>query len=523
MVKNLWSIVLNIYKKYYPFLFKHRNIIAVLFLLVTTTFLRFRYLDYSDYISDEPGTFLYRGDQTKYNLTTWEFLLRQRKGPLQIAVAYIPYLLVGNYSSEIAQRIPFALFNVASVLVLYLFISKVTKNKAIGFVSAFLFATNGFILAFGRIAQYQSLNMFFSFTALYLYSGLISSKKNLILKTSLGTAMFCLSLLAHWDAIYILPLIIYFFSKFLLSKEYNSSYKIKLLLINLVVGSLLLLWFLIPYAISLAQNVVNQEYLEKRFGLRDNFSNLKNINRWIVYNPFLSIYFYPVTAFIGALFSKKYFIFTLWVVFIIAIYTFFVPSPGTHIYNAVAPLAILSAIGIVKFIKLVPTKFKLLPVFLTIAALGFFYIQSYLILVDHRVEYPWKQEKILWLVTRKYTHEDKLNHKIGFPLKRYWRQISDFVNEQNEINNESCNYDTNEEKTLSKFYMQVPLQSSGCIYAIGIKRPLSFANDYKFPQYSKKKTVLKIDNEYGTTVVNIYKVLDRVWDEYKYKVDESKY
>jgi len=43
-------------------------------------------------------------------------------------------------------------------------------------------------------------------------------------------------------------------------------------------------------------------------------------------------------------------------------------------------------------------------------------------------------------------------------------------------------------------------------YAIGVKEPLSFAEDWRHTNISGKSLVKRIDNEYGETIVNIYRV-----------------
>ena len=131
----------------------------VLLLLVTTASLRFINLSYSDYISDEPGTFLYRGGKKTPTISTWEFFMNERKGPLQIIVGFIPYSIVGNYKNELAQRIPFSLFSLAAVFVFYQAIKELTKDATAALISAALLSFNGLIMAYGRIAQYQNLNL----------------------------------------------------------------------------------------------------------------------------------------------------------------------------------------------------------------------------------------------------------------------------------------------------------------------------------------------------------------------------
>jgi hypothetical protein len=482
---------------------KYGEVYVILVLAVAAIFLRFTNLGYSDYISDEPGTFLYRGTPERYAVSPLKFLLQQKKGPIQVFVGMLPYSIVGNYNNELAQRIPFALYSVLAIIIFYKAISKLTKNRLAGFLAAALLMVNGFIVAFGRVAQYQNLNMFFSFAALYFYSELLISSKKLIKNTLLGTLMFSISLLSHWDAVYILPVVIFIFVKFLLNPAFSKKYKVRILLYNFLLGCLLLLPFLSPYVAEYLGSLQNQEYFSRRVGLRDTFDMESASSRFLLYNPFFTYQFYVVCGLLGILFDLG--AFTLWFGFCFIVYKFFIHHSGTHIYNLVIPAIVLSAVGISGIVRLLPRFVKILPVLVALGFIGFFYYQSWLLFVDHTKEYPWEQEIIWKYETREYTHEDVLTNKIGFPLKRNWREISDFVNEQNKLNGEDFGYITNEDKGLAGFYMDVPYRDHSGFYAIGIKRPLSFANDYKFPQIRGKHTIKKFEIS-GENMVQIYRV-----------------
>ena len=56
--------------------------------------------------------------------------------------------------------------------------------------------------------------------------------------------------------------------------------------------------------------------------------------------------------------------------------------------------------------------------------------------------------------------------------------------------------------------MEVPYGRTQGYYVVGAKRPVSFMNDYDFPQIKGKKEVKKIRNKKGDTVAKIYVVKD---------------
>lgn len=494
------------------FLVKHKELLLVTFLVLSLGFLRFYDLGYSDYISDEPGTFFYRGGKKNPEMTPWEFMLSQRKGPLQLFVGYIPYLLVGNYKNELAQRIPFALFSTSAVVAFYFLVKKLSKSSFVGFVSAFLFGVNGLVVAYGRVAQYESLNMLFSFLALWFYSKLecllrrTAARPPTVYSSLLGTFFFSLSLLAHWDAVYILIPVSYIFFQFFKGNSLSLGQKIQLLGLNALVFLLVTGWFLTPYFINLQSNASNAAYAENILGFGGTFKNRKDLFYFSLYNPFLTFYLYLVFGVIGIFFSRKNPIFIFWAVAIILAFRFFVKYSGLHFYNIFPPIVILVAYVFYALYKskLWLVKYSSLTVLFLV--LGFLYYQSYLVFVDHKVEYPWDREKIVFWKTPKYTHETEMRHKTGFPHKRYWQEISDFINTQNYLRGETLGYFTNEYKEVAKFYLDIEYVSGGRFYAIGIKRPTSFAIDYKLSQIKNKSTVHVIENEFGEGVTRIYRV-----------------
>jgi len=495
-------------KNFCVFIRSRLSKITLFTILVVTLSLRFIYLGYSDYISDEPGTFFYRGHGADADLSKWEFLLKQRKGPMQIFIGLIPHTIVGNYNNELAQRIPFAISGAAAIVVFYFLVLKITSNKFVAFVSSTLLSVNGLIVAYGRIAQYESLNLLFSFLALYFYADFSIKGANYLKSSLLGTFFFCLSFLTHWDAIYILIPSAVFFILFLKNASrsgIDSKYMVKIILANLFSVAILLLWFMIPYVSYQSKLPKSVEYLNSIVTLDNAFPTAQEIAQFKLYNPFFTYWFYLILGAVGTLVYKKSYIFLIWFAGVFLIMRFFIDYSGLHFYNILIPLVVLAAFGIDKLSKL--SKYVKIPVIVaTLFFLGFFYYQSYLLFVDHSVEYPMEREKIFGMKTPRITYEDELRHKTGFPLKRYWGDINDFVNEQNELRGESYGYTSNEYDSLTQFYMDTDRRECDGFYAIGVKRPLSLQMDYKFPQIKGKSTVHKIQNENGDTVVNIYRV-----------------
>lgn len=485
----------------------------ILILLVGSCYLRFKNLGYSDYIGDEHKAFL----ELSEGQTTWDFFMSQRKGPMQFLVSQIPYSITGDFRNEFAQRLPFSIISVLAVLVFYTLVKKLTKESLIAFISTFLLMVNGFIVGFGRIAQYQSLNLLFSFLALYFYTDLIERDEETVKSSVLGTLFWCLSILSHWDAIFILPVVIIIFIKYLIRRDIEKSIKIRLVIFNFLFGCLILLPFLVPYIKYQLNSVENSAYFERRIeighGLRDRYKLLIEL-----YNPFVTFWLLVIAGVLGVLFIKKSWIYLIWFIFGYLSFEIFVRKPGTHIYNFLTPVFILCGIGISNLVKISPSIIRKLIFFVLTLVFVFLFYQTHFIFIDHVREYPW-QEKTFYklkglpkalkrysiLETPTYTYEQKLP-LFGFPHKRYWNEINDFINTQNEVNNKSYGYITNEVKTIAEWYMDAKYKADSGFYVVAIKYPLSFVDDWSFVQIGGKELVYSLKNDQKYTIVKIYRV-----------------
>ncbi|MBT7349302.1 phospholipid carrier-dependent glycosyltransferase [candidate division WWE3 bacterium] len=490
---------------------KPTRIYLYILLLVTVT-LRLINLSYSDYIQDEVTTFFYWGGMKNVTMTPYNFLLNEQKGPLQVLVGYIPRAIVGNYDNALAQRLPFALFGIASVLMFYYMVEKLTKNSLVAFLAAFLFSTNGLILGYSRIAQYQNLLFFFSFSSLYYFADLINAKlkgANLMRSTIIGSVLFSIGFYAHWYAVFILIPIGYLIAVFLLNKKRPIKIKITVILANLLIVLALILPYYVPYIKNLLGSERNTDYAERLLGKGKPFSERRDLKQFFLYNPFLTYYLYLALGFIGIVVSRKKVIFTVWFLVVLAFFRYFVLYTGLHFYNIFIPLIILVAYGMSFFLKSKLRLVRYASTVLVALVLAFLYVQSYLVFVDHRTEYPMQQEQILYWKTRSYSHEDRMRHKTGFPHKRYWEEINAWVNEQNLTHEVPYDYHTNEDKGIARIYMDSSQSREDHLYIIGIKNPYSMAYDFKFSQFKPKSTVHTIENEYGVNVVRIYRLDER--------------
>ncbi len=475
-----------------------KNHLATLLLLVfgALFLLRIINLGYSDYSTDEATVLGYLRSNSQVFST--DYLLQQRKGPLQWLVVLLPYFILKDVYHEFAFRLPFAIFNIFALYFFFKFVEKETKNFSLALMSTFLLGVNGFIVAFGRFVQYQSLNLFFSSLSLYFFARFLHEDKNKFFY--FGTATFSLSLLAHWDAVFIVPYLIYVIMK---------KFDLKMILVSVFLGLMLVGPFLIPFLRDLRSNERNRDYFSSRLGLKEEISLQEVRFKTSVYNPFLFIGFTVLLLFVAVPFARQYYIFWFWFLSVFAAFLLFIKVPGTHTYNILLPVTVLVSSGYRELSRYFKNGYKLLPIGVIIAVLCFFYYQTYILFVNVDKEYPWEQEKIFRYLTPEYDHGDLTNHIIGFTHGRKWSEARIFIEEylNNQDPKEKYTYITNENKTIANFYIDLDYGESNRMLALGVKNPYNFAQDYKFSYISGRKTLHNIKNAHGDTLIRIYEII----------------
>jgi hypothetical protein len=479
--------------------FKRYGLLILLILLAT--FLRFYNLGYSEFQDDEKKAFIRKNETT----STFQFFMEQRKGPMQFLVTSATLLIKNEPRNELLIRFPFTVANLLSVIVFYLLLKELFDSDITAFLGGLIFSLNGFIVGFARIAQYQNLNILFSLLSLYFFIKLSKSARNSLLFSLLGAFFFSLSLLSHWDAVFFLVPIIFYYFKYLLDHKYSLKSKLIVSLVTLVFGCILLLPYLIPYTNSHLANRSNVEYFNRRVGL-SNYSFTKHKFIFELYNPYMALYFLPLLGFIGIFNKKRGLLFLFWFIINLLLIRYLMVKPGTHIYNYVIPLIILASSGIhflVRHKKLFASS--IIPMLLLI---GFLYYQSYILFLDHKNEYPWDKNEILntkniKLVTSPYKEKEVLT--FGFPHYRSWKQVNEIV--RNDPDN--CTYISNEGKEITQIYMESKygiMASRSCYYIADVKRPfITGADGAVFPQISRNRPVYIYEHQ-GEKLLKLYKI-----------------
>ena len=492
------------------------NILPIL-LGFATLWLRLIGLGYSDYQGDEIKA-LFLPDPTQ---PISNFLLTQRKGPIQFLVTFILKIFDPTYSSRFFMRLPFA---IAGILTVYFFYRLVEMHfsKRAAFFGAFFLATNGFFVAFSRIIQYQAFVIFFMVLSLYFFT--LSSKKEgwKIKGLYLGFISWALSCLSHYDGIFIAPFVFYTIYKWV--KTYNiKTIKEFLRFFSLpgLISALLLASFYIPFVLEISKSTLS--YWQGRItSTGGKISSSKYL--FTVYQPIYVIHIYSILVVLGtaSIFLKvinyvkqKNFEETLlyigigfWFIVPFIFLEVFVDIPGTHVYTYLISTFLVLGLGIdfiYKYFVKVLGKFafaKFLFWLGTMIIFSFIFLQSNQIFVEHQTEYPWESEKFLaWELTQP-TPAFHLS-MFGFPYYRHWNEIGDFI----EYSENNGYYSTNERKSIARYHISLKKDTKEAGYFIYIKNPQSFTNNIIYEKanyWAKNYQEILSFYKNGKSVAKIY-------------------
>jgi predicted membrane-bound mannosyltransferase len=410
--------------------------------------LRLWNLGYSDFQGDEIKA-LYRPDPGE---GLWDFLLGQRKGPVQFVTTYLVHFIDPHYANELLVRLPFAIAGVLSLWFFYRFVEMHFDHR-VAVIATGLYATNGMIVALSRLAQYQAMMMLFTALGLYFLSKALFDERFKIWGLLLGAAFWALGVLAHFDGMLILPFVLYIVLQYFLKYR-----KFRPVFWAGVLFSAIIMSFYGPYGIALSHSTVN--YWEDRFvGDPDKLQSSTYL--FETYNPMYTYQLYIVLTVIAAVCMACAFwkrrdllrntFLLLWLLGVVIFFEVVMSEPGTHILNYQIPLTIFMAFGVSTMLGLLkPKALKAVGVTIVAAIFAFLVAQSYVVYVDHTREYPYQAEKFLGHELPKVDPDDGYELRIfGFPYNRGWGQIGEYVR----ADRTKRIYATNDKDSIAVFYM----------------------------------------------------------------------
>jgi len=523
-------------KKYLSLKYAKENFYIIVIAIISFV-LRFINLGYSDYQGDEIRALYLPADGQSFS----EYIIDQRKGPVQFIITYLIKMVGISYDNQFLVRLPFAIAGFLAVIFFFKLI-KIHFGKKVAFYSSIFFATNGFLVAFSRIAQYQSFVVFFMITALYFLSLANVDERYKKKGIYLGLIFWALSILSHYDGVFIFPFVFYLLLTWFKKSDIAKKDKLVTFLCAGTISLALLLSFYIPFVSSLSDETM--DYWSGRIS-GDGLGKMASSKYlFTVYQPVYSIHIYTVLFILGAGFislgllskyilkikklpnfireflthttelmemiqrdSLKIYFFLVWIFVSVAFYEKFVHVPGTHIYNYLIPMFVVLAFGLITFESIAFKVFEigLVKMFNLVGScilLFFLSAQSYAIFVDNFREYPWEEENFLIWRFSKPNQEYNLT-MFGFPYFRDWEGIRDFT----KAHPEATLYLTNEKRMITEYYLGLKRGEKDTGFYIYIKEPQSFVGEIlneKALYWTQKYEPVYTVTRYGRDMVRVY-------------------
>jgi hypothetical protein len=292
----------------------------------------------------------------------------------------------------------------------------------------------------------------------------------------LGAVCWALGVLAHYDALLILPFVLY------LAVEYYRKHRsMTPAIAPAAVFAVAVAAFYIPFALSISDST--KDYWSNRLtGGEDKISSSTYL--FGVYNPLLTLPLYAVLSGLGAVYLlhalatrrarlRDAFL-VLWISGVVIFFEVVVNVPGTHIFNYLLPLMILMGLGVAFVLDIL--RFRLLRVALSAALVGvgaFLVAQSYALYVEHKESYPWGPERLLGQTVPPVKIDRYHTSLFGFPYDGGWRTIKTHLENRPAAGDPS--FLTNDKGSIAEFYMAGYDESADELgYYVHVRYPQSF-------------------------------------------------
>ncbi len=400
-----------------------------------------------------------------------DFLLGQRKGPLQFLVTCTTRLIDPDFSSELVVRLPFC---IAGILAVYFFYKLVRLHfgEKPGIYAALFMATNGLFVAFSRITQYQSFTVLFTVLTLYALSLALVDEKWRFQGLYWGAVSAAICLLAHFDGGFVLPPAAYLLFLWLRKGGAQiKSWKLwKPVIMAGGIFALLVGAFYLPYALKLSEYQLG--YWEERI----TGATSDSIGLFKLYNPTIVIFIYLILIILSLFqFSReeKYVLLWIWFLPPLIFMEMVMTDPRTHFYTYLIPLTIFAGLGLSTFENLLKRWFHrfgaLMGYGVNLILFVFLALLSHTIFIQHPPEYPWQTKSFLVWKFQPQAYEGMM----GFPYSRHWREIGKFL--QNNQGDNPAWYISNEKVAIAGFYLPENIQ----FYDVESKKPPKIAPDEK--------------------------------------------
>lgn len=188
------------------FFLRETGVLPLVALLLVAAFFRLTHLGYSEFQGDEARAMLLAAGVLQGQD---EILFLHKKGPVEVLLPAAFYALQGT-ADELTARLPFALASLAGVLTVYILARRLfPRHPLVAPVAAGLLAVDGYLVAFGRIVQYQSVVFLMMGLAAWCFARWYRHPSPTL--AVLGASFVAVGSLAHYEAILVIPFMAWLF------------------------------------------------------------------------------------------------------------------------------------------------------------------------------------------------------------------------------------------------------------------------------------------------------------------------
>ncbi len=476
-----------------------RYVWLLLVLVGVAAALRWVNLGYSEFQGDESTVMILAARVLQGEPSA---MFEHNKGPAELLTVAAGWRLTG-ISNEWMARLPFSWANVLAIVTAGLIAQRITSTSA-GLFTVMLLGIEGYVLALGRIAQYQSLVLVLSMLALLCLLEFLRSGRFVLVVVA--AVLLAGAGLAHYDAVLVLPSCLLI----LAARLWRDRRRGRVWLTTAAAGLLAIAVLALYYGPSLQSHHYGNisSYLSKRVGsgLRNNLAQV-----FVLSTVYDSIYLLGILAvgvlaqawrawrrfgrlggvaasvlivwgmgvFVrsvaGGAIAVTLAVVPFWILLIgtlvgldqswpqralwlwlavpASFYLFYVVTPYTHVHTFFVPAVIVTGSAIADLAERVQGQAKALRRValaaggLAYAVCGYYAIHMF---VQHTPEYrrtfPEHKIPIYW------TPYDEIPDfgLFGFPYRAGWKAVEQLI-EAGEL---SGDYESNEEPPITNYYLR---------------------------------------------------------------------
>lgn len=241
--------------------------LGLITLLLLGALYRFSNLGYAEF----------QGDEARLALRAAEViqgyegaLFVHKKGPVEILLPTVVYVLTGQLT-ETTARLPFALANFTAILAMFI-LGRRLFGEVAGWVAALVIALDGYLIAFGRVVQYQSIVLLMTVLLVLLLYRLSRQPEALTRYLSLAALCFATGLLAHYEVLLAgLPAL---FLLWQIGRRHGWWPLVRAALVPALISAVVLASFYLPFALYPEFTDTSAYLVGYRLGLGGIYNNL---------------------------------------------------------------------------------------------------------------------------------------------------------------------------------------------------------------------------------------------------------